>query len=491
MKWRALAVAMVGLSATLGACSLQNEWEAYCNLPGRCAELDAGEGPILPILIAQGSRDRRIVLAGKYLAGAQTVVVLSNTGVDAGTASIASSDYGNVELDVTVDHGVAVGTLLTLEVAWDRPDKESQKSIPLEVTPITVAENGDDDGGFGTPFSPYGTLRHANEVAGFNDTIQLAAGRFAGIHPPGACDPDSGLKPGVKVHGYATDASVVTGPGLCGFNVFEANQEVSQLTVTGFTAGILASGTGPDGGPRPTVSNVAVTGCDAGVVAIPGASLQLDSVDLTANDFGLRSVGADVVMQNGTISLSAGNGVWMAGDFGRLVLDGVNTSNNAGATSGDLNGAGILLNADAGKVTLGPGTQSTGNSSTGVTIAGRGNQVTLDGASLEGGNNVALLVMGNESTVLLRNSSLASDSTCIEVRSFQLFNGGTGDGQYGNSTLTCATTINDTRASGPAMDFAGTTFGGFGVPPAGTTVDGGSANTYGITFAGSTLVRFH
>lgn len=490
MKWRALAVAVVCLSATLGACSFKHEWDVYCSFPGRCSKFDPASGTIP---IAQGSVNRRIVLTGEYLADASTVVVLSSTGEDSGTASIASSEYGKVALDVSVFHGVPVGTQLTLNVAWQRPEKESLNSIPIEVTAIRVAAGADDDAGLGTPANPYGTLLHANQVAGFGDTIQLDPGQFAGIEPDGGCEPSSGLKPGVKVHGDPSGGSVVHGPGVCGFNLYEANQEVRQLTLTDFSAGVLASDMGFAGGPRPTVSNVTITACDAGVVAVPGAGLLLDSVELKANNFGLRAAGADVVMQNGSVWLSSSNGVVMTGNGGRLALTGLDAGFNASSETVDpVLGAGILLAADGGKVAIGGGAQSHENGFTGIAVTGLSNEVTLDGVSLQGGN-LGLLVQDRDAGVLLSNTDIASDGDCIQVASFRFFNGGTGDGGYGGNTLACGTNINDTRSAGPAMDFERTSLftGTVAVTPTSGTNVTASDPTLRIQLGGSTQVHFH
>jgi hypothetical protein len=481
---------MVAMSAALVACSFDGAWTQYCTHPGRCSKLDDDGGVID---VAQ-STTRQIRLTGQYLFDASTVAVEPPVG----TASIASSDDGQVLVDLTMNHGVAVDTPFRLRIGWERADDGLQTSPGLVVTPIWVTDVGRDDAnGLGTPGASYATLVHASEVSGAGDTIRLGAGRFPGIFADAGCDPSAGLRAGVAVQGESRDASVVQGPGLCGFNLFDGQQAVRDLTIFGFQEGIHAGDGGASGG-RPTVSDVTVMNCtDAGVAAAAGARLQLDNVELLANGFGLQVSGADVAMQGGAIRLSNRNGVAMTGNGGRLALGGVDVSANAPNDTGDP-GAGISIGADGGKVLLDGGTRSRnngtliagGNGGTSVAIAGASNEVTLDGAHQEGGAGIGLNVLDLDAGIFLRNSTIDSNQACIVVKGFRTFNGGTGDGGYGGSVLGCNVNISDLRLAGPPMTFERTQFTCC-TPPAGTKVFPPGNTTYNIFLDGGTEVDFY
>jgi len=490
VKWRALAVAVVGVSVALASCSFEPEWQRYCSHPGRCSEFDGGIAP--SILIAQSSINRRFVLAGDYLADASSVSVIPDT---AGTATIASSGEHEVEVDVTVNPGVQIGSPLRLRVLWDqaRPD-EFQDSSPLEVTAITVAtvaNGGSDTTGFGTPESPYGSLHHAGQVSGAGDTIHLGAGRFPSIYDAGTtCDHPSGLKPGVSVEGESMAASMVFGDGTadsCAFNLSTGGQTVRGVTITGFTEGIRVTSAG---GARPTITDVTISDCDAGVVGRKGSAFQTLRTDLLGNGAGVVCDGCDAVVQQGTIGSSARNGVLLGGDGGRLALTGgtggLFIQNNAANVGGDdLRGAGVLIASNDGTATV--GSTVSGSGTTAVTVAGRSNVVTFDGANLQGsqGDYGLLLKANSDAGVFLKNTTITGSSVGMKVEGAAFVNGGTADGSYGGNTFSCnirdplTTELWDARPGTPPqppMVFSRSNFHGSGVPPAGTDIsfDAGS-----------------
>jgi parallel beta helix pectate lyase-like protein len=490
VKWRAFLVAAFGLAAALTACSLEPEWRAYCGHPGRCSHFDDGG----TFYIAQGS-SRRLTFTGQYLGDASTVQMEPA----AGTASIVSSDDGHVLVDLSVEHAIQVGTQLTLVFQWDRPDADGiQIPPPVVVTPIWVGLDGTDgDGGYGTPDAPFATLRRAGQSSESGDTIHLGAGQFGSIYDRRiTCDTPSGLKAGVSVEGESRDASVVFGSGdtgTCAFNLIGGNQTVSNLTITGFPEGIRVS----NGGTRALISEVLVTGCDTGVMGQPASTFQLQDAGLTANGIGLLCDGCDVVVQEGTIAGSTGNGIHLTGLNGSLVLSGSSVQNNAAALTNpgdELTGAGVLIDGNTGTAVIGSSVSNNGR--TGVTVAGDSNTVTFDGGNLQANlGQYALLVKDPNAGIYLRNTTMLNAVECIRVEGFSTFNGGTGDGAFGGNTLDCDpnTEIDDARPtvnSSRPLDFERTQIHGV-TPPANTTVSATDA-TYGIKIqASGNKVVFH
>lgn len=455
MKWRALAVVMAGLSAALGGCSFQHEWDAYCRFPGRCSQFDAGADA--SIQIAQGSSNRKILLTGQSLEGASVSLIPEN----AGSVSVDSVNDSGILLDVSVNHGIDAGTLLTVRFHWERQD-EDQSSIPLVVTPITATGSGNDTDGFGTPAAPYLSLGRASLHSGPGDIIQLGAGTFDSI-----CNDTSGraLKGGVTVEGLPDGGSVVLGtnaPGTCGFALSDPSQALRFVTISNFPVGLVSAATAG----RPTAFQVTVQGCDAGVAVPPGGMLLLQQPHLNRNGTGLVSDAGDVVVQGGIIENSAGNGVLVTGTGGALSLT-ADVNNNAPQAGDDLTGAGVLIASAGGAATIGSNVFLNGH--TGVTVAGTSNLVTFDGANLSSGfgNGVALLVKDPSAKVFLRGTTFQAATTGLKVEGLASLNGGTGDGGYGGNVFKCFEVIPssleiwDARTSnGLDMDFENTTIRG-------------------------------
>jgi len=480
VKWRALAVAVAGLSMALWACSFQKEWDAYCAHPGRCANLDAGADA--SIEIAQGSTNRKILLTGGYLADASVSLKPENTG----TVSVDSVDDGGILLDVTLNPGVDAGERLTVRLHWERPE-EDLSSIPLVVTPITADGTGDDVTGFGTPKAPYRTLLRASQQSNAGDIIMLGSGTFSSI-----CTTTPGLKPGVAVEGLADGGSVVEGPGPCGFILSDPAQALRYVTISNFLTGVRATATTG----RSTAFGITVQGCDAGVVVAPDGGLLLQQAHLNMNGTGLVSESGDVVVQGGTIEFSTRNGVLMMGDGGALSLTGSSVNNNASGVTDDQGGAGVLIASSAGTATIGSSIASNGH--TAVTVSGTSNLVTLDGATLRSPFNgsVALVLRDPSAKAFMRNTTLQGSPVGLRVDGFATFNGGTGDGGFGRNTFECGLTdssfleIWDTRtSSGAEMDFENTSVHNVHMD-AGVNISS-SSGALGIQIDGPNTIHFH
>jgi hypothetical protein len=277
-------------------------------------------------------------------------------------------------------------------------------------------------------------------------------------------------------------------PGSCGFTLSDPAQALRFVTISTFPVGLRTTATTG----RPTASLVTVESCDAGVYVAPGSQLLLQEPTLDQNGNGLVSDGGDVVVDGGTITRSIRNGVLMTGAGGTLSLTGASVNTNCQGIADDLAGAGVLIASSGGTATIGAITQNNGQ--TGVTIAGTSNQVTFDGADLRGGS-ISLVVKDPTARVLMRNTKFSFCPTAgLRLDAFATFNGGTGDGGYGNNNFGCnpGLEIWDTRTSIiQDLDFADTTLRGLHMD-AGSVISGPTTgDPFGVKIQGANSIHFH
>jgi len=498
VKWRALAVAVSGLVG-LASCDFGfgDALGQFCTHPGRCAAVDASSQLVE---ISQGASLMPVTITGTHLAGAS--VEIDTPGI--GTVSSVDAGFGEVTALLTIEHGVDAGTTFKLRLGWAR-DVDYEYSDTYFVTPIVVANDGDDGTGKGTYIRPFASLRRAGLQSSAGDTIHLRPGRYDSIFPDvnTLCDAGQGLKPGVTVEGEGAEVSHIDGQvtraGTCAFNLSSGDQVVQRLTIVGFPEGIRASGAG-----RPRVIDVSIYDGGVGVAAAPGSSLLLQRVSVQEAGRGMVLDSADVVIQEGAVISSYRTGVSMIGNRGTLVIDGTKIELNGDATSlPPLDRTGLLVAADAGFAFVDGGTFRD-NGSTGITVTGSSNTVAVDRSFVRSGrpDGIGLDVqLGSRASVYVASTRFQESNWNIRVADFAVFNGGKGDAGWapvldggrsvpigGNdlqyrwqSTGIGSGNIWDARPGGAGrevMTFARTTIDGGWIPP--PTPVNSTSTFYGI-----------
>jgi hypothetical protein len=201
-------------------------------------------------------------------------------GFDLGGLVVArqpESTDARLVLSVSVPHGAALGAR-----ALTFSDARGPVSVPNVVTVGAISSDpAGMDSNLGTSAAPFRTLKHAVEVAGAGDTIQLADGTYD------AADGETWgytLPAGLTIAGQSTAGTQLlappppdaTTPGASGL-VAPAGLAIGTLTLGGFDTAVAATGPG-----TLALNDVAVTGTlttavsadAAGVmVAINGGSL--------------------------------------------------------------------------------------------------------------------------------------------------------------------------------------------------------------------------
>jgi len=505
MIWRARTVALAGLVLVwLASCDFTYSFNEYCKHPGRCSSFADG-GP--PTQISQGTTLFPVTLTGSHLSYASVEV----DPPGAGTVSDLSVQDDRISLRLSLPHGAPIGSLVRLRLVWDpqRVD-EHRLTDPFVVTPIVVANSGNDATGEGTHVRPYATLARAGQQSGTGDTIHLGPGRYDSIFPDTTtlCDNfAAGLRPGVAVEGEGAGATFIDGQvtrtGTCAFNLSSGDQVVQRLTITGFPEGIRASDRSDGGTGRPRVIDVSIHDGGIGVAARPGSSLLLQRVTVQEAGRGLVLEGADVMFQEGNVLDSYRTGVWMIGTGGTLALDGVRIEHN-GLNWGTnfVDGAGLLVASDGGFAFV-DGGYFRDNGGTGITIAGSSNTLAVDNSFLRSGfgDGIGLAVQPSSSaSVYLASTRFEESNWSVRVEDFLVFNAGKGDAGWavlGNgrsvrigsndlqyrwqSSGTGSGNIWDARpgnSNRPLMTFARTKIDGGWIPPP-TTVSS-TSTFYGI-----------
>jgi len=437
VRWRALAVAVSGLAVVgLASCDFGfgGALDEFCTHPGRCAATDASG---LQVEISQGS-SREVTITGIHLAGADVKL----DPPDIGTVAVLDAGSDEVTARLTIRHGVDAGMTFKLRLEWVR-EVDHEYSDPFVVTPIVVADGGNDDAGEGTYVRPFKTLARASQQSAAGDIIHLRPGRYDPIFPEltTPCDDAGvGLKPGVTVEGEGALTTFIDGlatrTGTCGFNLYSGDQVVQRLSITGFPEGIRASGAG-----RPRVIDVSIYDGGIGVAATPGSSLLLQRVSVQGAGRGLVLDGADVMIQEGEVIGSYRVGVSMIGNGGTLAIDGTKIERNGGNSSLDpLDHIGLLVAADAGFAFVDGGSfvdnGSSVTTSTGITVAGSSNTVAVDKSFLRSGlpGGIGLAVqLNSNASVYLADTRFVDSTWGIKVENFLVFNGGKADAGWADA----------------------------------------------------------
>ena len=177
MACASLVAACTGpLSIDNRACPCSSDAYACCELTNQCLP----RGALCAMFVATVDRPGGAVPQGGMVN--LTVNGVDLTGADnvqlgelnLGTPADARRD--RFRMAITIPHGTALGArTLSFTTRGGRGPFLSPGLIT--VTPINVAERGDDGGG-GTPQSPFATLGRAMTAAGPGDTVVLGPGTF-------------------------------------------------------------------------------------------------------------------------------------------------------------------------------------------------------------------------------------------------------------------------------------------------------------------------
>lgn len=252
--------------------------------------------------VRQGFGEVTLVVTGKNLE--------RTTGIKVGGLEFKAKERtaARLELAVAIPHGASPGTK---DLVLSAEGGDTTFAGALEVTPVTAGPTGDDATGAGTLERPYRTLTHALTKSAAGDTVLLLEGTYSEgeVWPVVGAAVDPNVPSGVRVAGQNAGGTVLKGPGvatpLMGL-AFAGDGEAADLTVTGFTLGMLVAA-GEVGIERLTFRENGV-----GLEAIGGKVTVADGEFTTSTESGVRATGeAALELSGGSALHNDGDGVWL------------------------------------------------------------------------------------------------------------------------------------------------------------------------------------
>jgi hypothetical protein len=281
-----------------------------------CQDVDEGLVPISAVSstasVAPGNAGVRVVVTGVGLSN-PTGFSFGGLAVTGGAPLPGASDT-TFTLDVSVPSGFPVGRKsLTFKAGGTRFIARNVVTL----TAITVSPTGD-DANQGTPDSPFRTFKHATQVAGAGDTIQLKTGTYDASHGED-WSVSTKLPDAITVLGEGTK-TILQGPAPIGGDAavngltLQGSAILSMLSIRSFHHAVVIEHAAEI--PEPSV--VSLSGL--ALVLNGGSGLFVD------DDHTQVSVADTYIEQNGagiTLNQRGGNLTLTSGDINKNAADGI------------------------------------------------------------------------------------------------------------------------------------------------------------------------
>jgi hypothetical protein len=215
--------------------------------------------------VRQGYGALTVNITGQNLAG------ISSATLGAFEGTVASNTNTAASLTFTIPSGAVIGAR---DLSITTTNGTVSKADAVTVTAITAGPSGDDSTGKGTPDQPFKALTKSVEVSGENDTVQLLDGTYTEAYPV-TIPANRVIKGTSKVGTILQSNSKVDGL------IFQGSAKISDLSLTGFSAGLSASA------GMLTIADMSVTSSDNGMVLSGALTATVTNSQFDTNGTGI------------------------------------------------------------------------------------------------------------------------------------------------------------------------------------------------------------